>query len=186
MKIGIPLVAVAGLFVVFLGFRDAPAPAEAWIPAPYRSELFSVDPAADPLMAASDGLVEERALTIQALTSTGPISAALKSQLAELRWANDRRLAIGLRYAEGLPALAENRAGLTTIAELDNAAVALTMLRVRTDAALAVDAIRRDPSMIKECVTSITDGVFAAQRLRAALERATEPAHAGIASMTIA
>jgi len=186
MKIGIPLVSVAGLLVVFFGFRDAPAPVETWVYAPSHGEFFSVDQAADPLLAASDGLMEERALTIEALSSTGPISDAMKSQLAELRWANDRRLASGLRYAQGLPALAENRAGLTTIAELDNAAVALTMLRVRTDAALAVDAIRRDPGMIKECVTSITDSVFAARRLRAALEHATEPAHAGIASMTIA
>jgi hypothetical protein len=181
MKIGIPLVSVAGLVVVLLGFRDAPAPVEAWVQNRHPAQFFSTDQAADPLLAASDGLIEERDLTLEALKSTGPISAELKSRLAELRWANDRRLAIGLRHAQGLVAFAEDRAGQTTIAELDNAAVQLAMLRVRTDAALAVEANRRDPSMMKECVTSITDSVFAARRLRTAIEHATESVHAGIA-----
>jgi hypothetical protein len=180
MKISIPMMTLVGLVVALMGFQSATATHGGWALTRPVTPFLSADQAADALSSASSGLIQERDLTIAALSQQTIISAEMKAKLATLRQANDAKLALGLHQAEAMATLSEARAGQTAIAELDRAVATLATLRQRADAALGTDAVRRDPGMAKECVDLITNGVLATEHLIAALQRVATPAIAGI------
>lgn len=180
MKISIPMVALMGLFVALTGFNQAAATRDVSAPHAYAAAFLSVSQTADALASATEGLMQERDLTVAALVSAQPISPEMTARLAALRQANDQRLSLGLHQAESVAALSEMRAGRTAIAELDQAVATLATLRHRADAALGLQAAYRDPSMTKECIASITNSLFASERLKAVLVRVATPVSAGI------
>ena len=179
MNISIPMVAMLGLFLALMGFEKTAATRDAWAPHQNATPFLSAGQTADALTSAAEGLMQERDLTAAALISAQPISPEMTATLATLRQANDQKLGLGLHQAESVAALSEMRAGRTAIAELDQAVATLAILRHRADAALGQQAVYRDPSMTRECIASITNSLFASERLKAALERVATPVFAG-------
>lgn len=180
MKISFPMVVMVGLSIALMGFHEAAATHDASAPDTYSTPFLSASQTADALTSATDGLMQERDLTVAALVSAHVISPEMTAKLAALRQSNDQKLSLGLHQAESFAAVSEIRAGRTAIAALDQAVATLAILRHRADAALGVEAAYRDPGMTKECIASMTNSLFASEQLKAALLRATTPVSAGI------